>query len=133
MAVHQNPGAIQQKSTFFYFLVPIYFIVPHGCGLGLWLWACCRTGVLFVGCRWRLWPQVWGPAFYTGRKTGSTVRGAFVFVVWRSCGGRSIRCVFVPLSFGVVVHRMVIGVLSTYIVSLSCESCWVRCVVVQHL
>ena len=50
-----------------------------------------------------------------------------------SCGGRSIRCVFVPLSFGVVVHRMVIGVLSTYIVSLSCDSCWVRCVVVQHL
>merc|ERR1712035_142027 len=50
-----------------------------------------------------------------------------------SCGGLSIRCVVVPLSFGVVIHRTVIGVLSTNIVSLSCGSCWLRCVVVVRL
>ena len=32
-----------------------------------------------------------------------------------SCGGRSIRCVVVPLSFGVVVDCTVIGVLSTIV------------------
>ena len=57
----------------------------------------------------------------------------FVVHSFLSCGGRSIRCVVVPLSFGVVVHRTVIGVLSTYIVSLSCGSCWIRCVVVVRL
>ena len=50
-----------------------------------------------------------------------------------SCGGRSVLCAVVLLSFGVVVHRTVIGVLSTNIVSLSCGSCWLRCVVVVRL
>ena len=57
------------------------------------------------------------------------------FVVHSSllCGGHSIQCVVVPLSFGVVVHRTVIGVLSTNIVSLSCGSCWLQCVAVGSL
>ena len=61
------------------------------------------------------------------------VDSVFVFVCIVSCGGRSIRCVVVSLSFGVVVHRTVIGVLSTNIVSLSCGLGWLRCLVVVRL
>ena len=99
-----------------------------------WLWAgagpCCGRSVASLGGVVRPVATRCGP---TPFKQVGKPEAPFVVHSSLSCGGRSIRCVVVPLSFGVVVHRTVIGVLSTNIVSLSCGSCWLRCLVVVRL
>ena len=57
----------------------------------------------------------------------------FAVYSFLSYGGRIIRFVFVLLLFNLTIHRTVIGVLSTFIVSLLCDLYWVRFAVVQQL